>query len=101
MGKVKIGSINHQNIVKGDVNLLKHGEILVSTSEGYNIIRKRESSGKVKTFVIIPLEDFNITKEVNNDKAVSPENKPKDKSSYKDKNNGKNSSIAIKNIKGY
>ena len=58
MGKIRIGSINHQSIVKGDPNLLKQGEILVSTAEGYTIIRKRLTNGKVKTFVLIPLEDF-------------------------------------------
>lgn len=58
MGKVKIGSINHQNIVKGDVNLLKQGEILVSHSEGYTILRKRTSSGAIETFVVVPLRDF-------------------------------------------
>lgn len=58
MVKIKIGSINHQNIVKGDHNLLKQGEILVSNAEGYTILRKRVSGGKIKTFVVIPLEDF-------------------------------------------
>ena len=72
MGKIKIGSVNHQNIVKGDANLLKQGEILVSTSEGYTILRKRDSNGKIKTFVVIPLEDFK------NDKEVSTKTKSKD-----------------------
>lgn len=58
MGKVKIGSINHQNIVKGDVNLLKQGEILVSHSEGYTILRKRTPGGAIDTFVVVPLRDF-------------------------------------------
>lgn len=72
MGKIKIGSINHLSIVKGDVNLLKQGEILVSTSEGYTILRKRESNSKIKTFVVIPLEDFK------NDKEDSTKTKDKD-----------------------
>lgn len=72
MGKIKIGSVNHQNIVKGDANLLKQGEVLVSTSEGYTILRKRDSNGKIKTFVVIPLEDFK------NDKEVSTKTKSKD-----------------------
>jgi hypothetical protein len=58
--------------VKGDANLLKQGEILVSTSEGYTILRKRDSNGKIKTFVVIPLEDFK------NDKEVSTKTKSKD-----------------------
>lgn len=58
MGKIKIGSINHQNLVKGDVNLLKQGEILVSHSEGYTILRKRVSNGTIETFVVVPLKDF-------------------------------------------
>jgi hypothetical protein len=72
MGKIKIGSVNHLNIVKGDVNLLKQGEVLVSTSEGYTILRSRESNGRIKTFVVIPLEDFK------NDKEVSTKTKSKD-----------------------
>ena len=72
MGKIKIGSVNHQNIVKGDANLLKQGEILVSTSEGYTILRKRDFNGRIKTFVVIPLEDFK------NDKEVSTKTKSKD-----------------------
>lgn len=60
MGKIKIGSINHQSIVKGDVNLLKQGELLISSSEGYTIIRKRLSNNSIKTYVVIPLEEFNI-----------------------------------------
>ena len=69
MGKVKIGSINHQSLVKGDANLLKQGEILVSSFEGYTILRKRTTSGKLKTSVIIPLEEFKvIPKEIMNPK---------------------------------
>lgn len=72
MGKIKIGSVNHLNIVKGDINLLKQGEILVSNSEGYTILRKREFNGKIKTFVVIPLEDFK------NDKETSTKTKNED-----------------------
>lgn len=79
MGKIKIGSINHLSIVKGDVNLLKQGEILVSTSEGYTILRKRESNSQIKTFVVIPLEDFKDDKEAptkteNKDVYINPKN---------------------------
>lgn len=79
MGKIKIGSVNHLNIVKGDANLLKQGEILVSTSEGYTILRKRDSNNKIKTFVVIPLEDFKDDKEVSTktkskDVNINPEN---------------------------
>ena len=88
MGKVKIGSINHQNLVKGDSNLLKSGEILVSSSEGYTILRKRVSSGKIQTLVVVPLEDFKLAKEIN-DTTVSKETsseytKPSNKS-FRDK----------------
>ena len=82
MGKIKIGSVNHLNIVKGDINLLKQGEVLVSNSEGYTILRKREFNGKIKTFVVIPLEDFK------NDKETSTKAK------------NKNVPINTKNIKG-
>lgn len=45
-------------LVEGDVNLLSKNEILVSEEEGYTILRKRLDSGSIKTFVVIPLEDF-------------------------------------------
>lgn len=83
MGKVKIGSINHQNLIKGDINLLGRNEILVSTSEGYTILRKRSSNGKIKAFVVIPLEEFKIE-----DKEVQTTNKKvstKKKKSEEDK----------------
>lgn len=62
MAKIKIGSINQKNLVKGDVNLLKQGEILVSSSEGYTILRKRLSNGNLETFVVVPLKEFELTK---------------------------------------
>lgn len=46
-------------LVEGDVNLLSKNEILVSEEEGYTILRKRLDSGGIKTFVVVPLEDFN------------------------------------------
>lgn len=45
-------------LVEGDVNLLAKNEILVSEEEGYTILRKRLDSGSIKTFIVIPLEDF-------------------------------------------
>lgn len=45
-------------LVEGDVNLLAENEILVSEEEGYTILRKRLDSGDIKTFVVVPLEDF-------------------------------------------
>ena len=59
MGKIKIGLIKHLTLVEGDVNLLAKNEILVSEEEGYTILRKRLDSGGIKTFVVVPLEDFN------------------------------------------
>ena len=57
MGKIKIGSMKHLTLVEGDVNLLTNNEVLVSKEEDYTILRKLES-GEIKTFVVIPLEDF-------------------------------------------
>ena len=57
MGKIKIGSMKHLTLVEGDVNLLTNNEVLVSEEEDYTILRKLES-GSIKTFVVIPLEDF-------------------------------------------
>ena len=58
MGKTKIGSMKHLTLVEGDVNLLTNNEVLVSEEEGYTLLRKRLDSGSIKTFVVIPLEDF-------------------------------------------
>nr|DAQ71180.1 MAG TPA: antitoxin [Crassvirales sp.] len=58
MGKIKIGSMKHLTLVEGDVNLLTNNEVLVSEEEGYTLLRKRLDSGGIKTFVVIPLEDF-------------------------------------------
>ena len=46
-------------LVEGDVNLLSKNEILISEEEEYTILRKRLDSGDIKTFVVVPLEDFN------------------------------------------
>ena len=59
MGKIKVGSMKQLALVEGDVNLLTKGEILISEEEGYTILRKRLDSGSIKTFVVVPLEDFN------------------------------------------
>ena len=58
MGKIKVGSMKQLALVEGDVNLLSKNEILVSEEEGYTILRKRLDSGGIKTFVVVPLEDF-------------------------------------------
>ena len=59
MGKQRVGSMKQLALVEGDVNLLTKGEILISEEEGYTILRKRLDSRGIKTFVVIPLEDFN------------------------------------------
>ena len=58
MGKTRVGSMKQLALVEGDVNLLAKNEILVSEEEGYTLLRKRLDSGSIKTFVVIPLEDF-------------------------------------------
>ena len=50
--------MKHLTLVEGDVNLLTNNEVLVSEEEGYTPLRKRLDSGSIKTFVVIPLEDF-------------------------------------------
>lgn len=50
--------MKHLTLVEGDVNLLTDNEVLVSEEEGYTLLRKRLDSGGIKTFVVIPLEDF-------------------------------------------
>ena len=59
MGKTRVGSMKQLALVEGDVNMLSKNEILVSEEEGYTILRKRLDSGDIKTFVVVPLEDFN------------------------------------------
>lgn len=59
--------MKHLTLVEGDVNLLTNNEVLVSEEEDYTILRKLES-GEIKTFVVIPLEDFRKD-------AVSPRKK--------------------------
>ena len=59
MGKTRVGSMKQLALVEGDVNLLSKNEILVSEEEEYTILRKRLDSGDIKTFVVVPLEDFN------------------------------------------
>ena len=59
MGKTRVGSMKQLALVEGDVNLLAKNEILVSEEERYTILRKRLDSGGIKTFVVVPLEDFN------------------------------------------
>ncbi len=58
MGKTRVGSMKQLALVEGDVNLLAKNEILVSEEEGYTILRKRLDSGGIKTFIVVPLEDF-------------------------------------------
>ena len=70
MGKIKIGSMKHLTLVEGDVNLIAKNEILVSEDEGYTLLRKRLDSGSIKTFVVIPLEDFIKKDGDNNRKKV-------------------------------
>lgn len=58
MRKIKIGTIEHLTIVKGDANLLGKNEVLVSKEERYTILRKRLDTGILETYVIVPLKDF-------------------------------------------
>ena len=58
MGKQRVGSMKQLVLVEGDVNLLTKGEILISEEEGYTILRKRLDSGKIETYVVVPLKDF-------------------------------------------
>ena len=58
MSKTRIGKLRHYVLVEGDANLLANNEILVSKEEGYHILRKKSNTGKVETFVVIPLSNF-------------------------------------------
>ena len=76
MAKSKIGSMRNKILVEGDINLLEPNEILVTKSEGYTILRERMCDKSIKTFVVIPLEDFQRNT-ASTEKAT--EEKPKDK----------------------
>ena len=60
MGKQRVGSIKQKLLVEGDANLLKSTEILVSEEEGYTILRTRKEDGTLNTYVVVPLEEFEI-----------------------------------------
>ena len=55
--KRTIGKIRNKLLVEGDINLIKPNEILVTSSEGYTILRKKIGS-EIKTYVVVPLEEF-------------------------------------------
>jgi hypothetical protein len=63
-------------LVEGDVNLLGLNEILVTKSEGYTILRERMPDRSIKTFVIVPLEDFQSNKP-STEKATKKQSKSK------------------------
>lgn len=70
--------MKHKALVEGDVNILKKNEILVTQSEGYTILRERLDSGDIKTYVIVPLEDFqNRDKELIKSKSTKNKNNEK------------------------
>lgn len=68
MGKIKIGQINQTNIVKGDENLLERNELLV-IDDYYTILKKKSSNGITKTFIVIPLKEFEDNKELEKKKT--------------------------------
>lgn len=66
MGKIKIGSMKQKILVQGDINLLESNEILVTQSEGYTILREKDCNKNIKTYVVVPLEEFKSEKKVPN-----------------------------------
>lgn len=68
MGKVKVGTLSHLTLVRGDVNLLAENEVLISREEGYTILRRRLDNGKLETSVIIPLKDFSKDEDISGKK---------------------------------
>ena len=63
MGKIKIGSMKQKVLVQGDINLLEPNEILVTQSEGYTVLREKDYNKNIKTYIVIPLEEFKDNKE--------------------------------------
>ena len=63
MGKIKIGSMKQKVLVQGDINLLESNEILVTQAEGYTVLREKDSNKNIKTYIVIPLDEFKDNKE--------------------------------------
>lgn len=63
MGKIRVGSMKQKTLVVGDPNLLESDEILITKEEEYTILRERVDTGKLKTYVVVPLEDFTNERE--------------------------------------
>lgn len=63
MGKIKIGSMKQKILVQGDINLLEPNEVLVTQSEGYTVLREKDYNRNIKTYIVIPLEEFKDNKE--------------------------------------
>lgn len=63
MGKIKIGSMKQKILVQGDINLLEPNEVLVTQSEGYTVLREKDYNKNIKTYIVIPLEEFKDNKE--------------------------------------
>lgn len=58
MAKLRIGSVKQRTLIEGDANLLVRGEILVTKSDGYTILRERLESGKIKSYIVMPLDEL-------------------------------------------
>lgn len=58
MGKTKIGLMKQKILIQGDINLLEPNEILIAESEGYTILREKDCNNNIKTYVVVPLEEF-------------------------------------------
>lgn len=78
MGKTKIGSMKQRILVQGDINLLEPNEILVTQSEGYTILREKDYNKNVKTYVVVPLEEFKAEKEEPKKKTKTVKNSSKE-----------------------
>lgn len=73
MGKIKVGTMKQKTLVEGDCNLLNNNEILITKSEGFTILREKDKSGKLATYVVIPLDEF--IKSKNNGKSKTTNSK--------------------------
>ena len=57
-----MGSLKQKVLIEGDQNFLKKNEILITKDEGYTLLRERVD-GKLQTYVVVPLEEFNPKEE--------------------------------------
>lgn len=58
-------------LIEGNVGLLERNEILVTQDDGYTILREKDINGNINTFIVVPLEEFELKNESQVEKGES------------------------------